>query len=71
MNDANLVRMANQIADFYAPYTEAETIEGVAIHLKKFWDPRMRDRLIALSRTPDAQLRPVIAAAIERLIALT
>ncbi len=51
MDDANLVRMANQIADFYTPYTEAEAIEGVAIHLKKFWDPRMRDRLIALSRT--------------------
>lgn len=71
MNDANLVRMANQIADFYTPYTKAEAIEGVATHLRKFWDPRMRDRLIALSKAPDAGLRPVIAAAIERLIALT
>lgn len=71
MNDANLVRMANQIADFYTPYTEAEAVEGVAVHIRKFWDPSMRDRLIALSKRPDAGLRPTIAAAIKRLIALT
>tara|TARA_R110002072_G_scaffold184943_10_gene341628 strand:+ start:186 stop:401 length:216 start_codon:yes stop_codon:yes gene_type:complete len=71
MNDANLIRMADQIADFYTPYTEAEAIEGVATHIRKFWDPSMRDRLISLSQAPDAGLRPIIAAAIKRLIALT
>lgn len=70
MNDANLVRMADQIVDFYAPYTEAEAIEGVATHIRKFWDPQMRDRLIALAKLPDAGLRPVTAAAIERLMTL-
>ncbi|WP_417478303.1 formate dehydrogenase subunit delta [Maricaulis sp.] len=71
MNDASLIRMAHQIADFYAPYTEAEAIEGVAVHIRKFWDPGMRDRLIALSQSPDAGLRPTITAAITRLIALS
>ena len=71
MNDQTLVRMASQIADFHAPYTEAERIEGIATHLRKFWDPRMRERLIALSEAPDPPLPAVILAAIERLKTLS
>jgi formate dehydrogenase subunit delta len=71
MDDANLVRMANQIAEFYTPYSEAEAIEGVATHLKKFWDPRMRNRLITLAQMPDCGLRPITATAVERLITLS
>ena len=71
MDDRNLIRMAEQIADFYTPYTEAEAIDGIATHLRKFWDPRMRDRIIALARDPGTQLRPVVAAAIDKLLTLS
>jgi formate dehydrogenase subunit delta len=69
MDDETLIRMANQIAVFYAPYTEAEAIEGVSVHLKKFWEPRMLDGLFAAYRNSPSQLTPAVAAAIAQLLA--
>lgn len=40
-----LVRMANQIATFFLSQPEAVRIEGVANHINKFWEPRMRRAL--------------------------
>ena len=37
--------MANQIALFFAAYPQQEAVAGVADHLKKFWEPRMRRQL--------------------------
>src|SRR5262249_60798173 len=38
-----LVKMANEIAAFFhAEPDQAVAIEGVASHLRRFWDPRMR-----------------------------
>jgi formate dehydrogenase subunit delta len=37
-----LVRMANQIATFFHSKPRAEGVEGVAEHINKFWEPRMR-----------------------------
>ncbi|MBV2183009.1 MAG: formate dehydrogenase subunit delta [Rhizobium sp.] len=37
-----LVRMANQIATFFLSQPEAVRVEGVANHINKFWEPRMR-----------------------------
>lgn len=41
-NTKTLVRMSNQIADFYRPYGREETIKGVRTHIFKFWTPVMR-----------------------------
>ncbi|MDX3929764.1 MAG: formate dehydrogenase subunit delta [Shinella sp.] len=40
--DAKLVRMANQIATFFHSQPAAERAVGVATHINKFWEPRMR-----------------------------
>lgn len=45
MNAGELVRMANQIADFFAAYPHDEAVAGIADHIVKFWDPRMRAAL--------------------------
>ncbi|MFN7011520.1 MAG: formate dehydrogenase subunit delta [Allorhizobium sp.] len=42
---AKLVRMANQIATFFLSQPEAVRVEGVANHINKFWEPRMRREL--------------------------
>lgn len=42
MQTQDMVRMANQISDFFKSYTEKEAIEGIAEHINKFWEPRMR-----------------------------
>jgi formate dehydrogenase subunit delta len=41
--------MANQIAAFFAPYPEADAVDGVLEHLEKFWDPAMRKGLIEIA----------------------
>jgi formate dehydrogenase subunit delta len=45
MKRQDIVRMANQIADFHRPYGEEAAITGVAVHIRDFWDPRMRSEL--------------------------
>ena len=62
MKDDDLIRKANQIADFFAPYTEEEAVKGVAEHLANFWDPRMRKQLTAMG--PGAKgLHPLVKQA--------
>ena len=42
MEVRDTVRMANQIGDFFASYPEKEALDGIAEHINKFWEPRMR-----------------------------
>jgi formate dehydrogenase subunit delta len=42
METRDMVRMANQIAEFFKSYGEKAAIEGIADHISKFWEPRMR-----------------------------
>jgi formate dehydrogenase subunit delta len=42
MQETDMVRMANQMADFFKSYGEQEAVDGIADHINKFWDPRMR-----------------------------
>ena len=44
----NLVHMANRIGEFFqAMPDQQEAMQGVATHIRKFWDPRMRRQLLA------------------------
>ncbi|MEZ2328293.1 formate dehydrogenase subunit delta [Mesorhizobium sp. RCC_202] len=43
-----LVRMANQIATFFHSKPREEGIAGVAEHINKFWEPRMRHQLFEM-----------------------
>ena len=63
-----LVRMANQIATFFLSQPEAVRIEGVANHINKFWEPRMRRSLLAALADPvlAGQLAPIVRDALER-----
>lgn len=58
-----LVRMANQIADFFAPYSEKEAVAGVGQHIKAFWTPRMRSDLLAFVDAGGQGLKPPVIAA--------
>ncbi len=43
-----LIRMANQIGAFFEAMPDrAEAQENLAQHLRKFWDPRMRQAFLA------------------------
>lgn len=48
MHIENLVKMANQIGQFFeAEPDQNQAINDIASHLKRFWDPRMRSAIIA------------------------
>ena len=49
MDGSKLAKMANQIAGFFAVEPErALAVAGVAGHLQRFWEPRMRREILAL-----------------------
>lgn len=53
-----IVLMANQIGDFFAPYPPERRAEGIRNHLRTYWDPRMREQLLALIEDGGAGLAP-------------
>lgn len=67
MDSAKLVYMANQIGKFFAAQGEEAVVAGVADHLKKFWDPRMRAQILAHLKAGGVGLDPHVRAAVERL----
>lgn len=42
MEIPDMVRMANQIADFFRGYSHDEAVRETAEHINRFWAPRMR-----------------------------
>lgn len=63
-----LVKMANQIGEFFKSYPEATAVEGVREHISKFWNRKMRDEFYTyLDKQGDKSLHPVVAAAVKKL----
>jgi formate dehydrogenase subunit delta len=47
MNIHHLIKMANEIGGFFeAEPDRTIAMDGVANHIKRFWDPRMRRELL-------------------------
>ncbi len=65
MNPANLIKMANQIGDFFEAMPNREqAVKDVASHIQKNWDPRMRSVIRQhLTVHGDAELSPIVRAA--------
>lgn len=62
-----LVHMANRIGQFFAAMPEHdEAVEGIATHLRKFWEPRMRRGLLAHLDAGGEGVEPLVREAVER-----
>lgn len=65
MHIERLVAMANDISAFFAAEPDKEeAARGAASHIKRFWDPRMRQQIAAHHRTGGSGLSDVARAAI-------
>ncbi|HEY8336487.1 MAG TPA: formate dehydrogenase subunit delta [Tardiphaga sp.] len=42
-----LIYMANQIGTFFNSQGQDKAVPGIAEHIRKFWDPRMRKQIMA------------------------
>lgn len=66
----HLIHMANDIAHFFAANSDREAaIVGISNHLKSFWTPRMRRKLITemLTGPSDERLEDLPRAALRLL----
>lgn len=58
--------MANRIGDFFESMpNQEEAKKEIATHISKFWEPRMREALIAnLDKETTSNLHPAIRSAV-------
>jgi formate dehydrogenase subunit delta len=67
MSPDKLVYMANQIGKFFTSQGGDEAVAGVAEHLAKFWDPRMRAAIVAHLDAGGVGLDPPVREAVDKL----
>ena len=62
-----LVRMANQIADFFKIQSTDQAVAGTADHIRKFWDPRMHAMMTQHLAHGGAGLNPIALQATQQV----
>ncbi|MGE5537932.1 MAG: formate dehydrogenase subunit delta [Gemmatimonas sp.] len=67
MEPEKLVYMANQIGKFFAHQPEDKAVAGIADHIQKFWEPRMRAAIFAHFDKGGAGLDPLTLKAVRTL----
>jgi len=64
----HLVEMANAIGHFFqAEGDRAVAIEGIANHMNKFWEKRMRTQIVALEKNGGTGLDELVREAIRTI----
>ncbi len=67
-NIDHLVKMANQIETFFRANPDRNNaVDGIANHMKRFWDPRMRNKIIAHLQEGGDGLGELVREAVKRL----
>ncbi len=63
MSDSKIIHMANQIATFFHSKPEEDGVQGIAEHINKYWERRMRAELFDLIEKDEAALDPWVLKA--------
>ena len=67
MSPEKMVHMANQIATFFKTQPGSGQAESVANHVRDFWEPRMREKLLRHVAEGGKGLDPVVVQAAQKL----
>jgi formate dehydrogenase subunit delta len=67
MSHDKLAYMANQIGRFFQSQKTATAVDSIEDHLRKYWDPRMRQTIVAQLGEGSIHLDPPVREAVERL----
>jgi formate dehydrogenase subunit delta len=68
MNIEHLVSMANDISHFFdGEFGTEESPGNIALHITRYWDPRMRKQIIDHVEQGGAGLAPTALAAVRSL----
>ncbi|MFC3627796.1 formate dehydrogenase subunit delta [Vogesella amnigena] len=67
MDIHTLTRMANQIGGFFEAMPDRqEALAGITLHIKRFWEPRMRRELHDyLQQADNSELLPIVREALQ------
>jgi formate dehydrogenase subunit delta len=64
---AKIVRMANQIGTFFMSKPHEMGVEGVAEHINKFWEPRMRGHFFEVFDAGGEGMLPIVMEAAPKI----
>jgi formate dehydrogenase subunit delta len=68
MSADRLVQMANDISEFFGGEPKrADAVAAIASHLQRFWDPRMRRKILAHLHAGGAGLNDLSREAVQSL----
>lgn len=67
MSPDRLIYMANQIGTFFRSQSHDKAVPGIADHIKKFWDPRMKRAIFAHLDAGGVGLEPNVLEALTSL----
>ena len=67
MSPDRLIYMANQIGAFFRSQGHDRAVPGIADHIHKFWDPRMRKAIFAHLDAGGAGIDPNVKEALASL----
>lgn len=63
MSGSKITRMANQIATFFLSQPPEEGPKGVANHINRFWEPRMRREFFQIIEQGGEGMMPMVLEA--------
>jgi formate dehydrogenase subunit delta len=69
MKPEMLVKMANQMEDFFRSQAHDAAVAGIEEHIRKYWDPRMRKAMAEHLASGAAGLKPLAREAAQRACA--
>ena len=71
MNISHLIQMANQIGTFFSTMPDQpQAVNDLALHIQRFWEPRMRRALLQyVVQDGGAQLSDIVLAAVRTHVA--
>ena len=67
MKVSTMTHNANQIALFFATYPREEAVVGIANHISKFWERRMRNQMEEYVAAGGSGLHELVLEALQRL----
>ena len=62
-----LIRMANDISNFFRSQGEEKAIAGIANHVRLFWEPRMKKQIFEVLDKGGEGLSPLALQALQKL----
>jgi formate dehydrogenase subunit delta len=67
MKNDDMIRMVNQIGQFFKNYGPEEGTKEIATHINNFWEPRMRNQLLAYVAEGGKDISEVVLAAMPQV----